>query len=100
VADIGDGISQRKGMAMAKGTIDSGSFGVAPFASVNGGKQMGGGHPTENTKHGVQSNTLGDAERGCGKHVGRGSGMMGAQRAPDHGPHNHGDFGVTKLSST
>jgi hypothetical protein len=97
-----DGIKPHKHMAGMEGSMDGaeGKFGVMPFHEVNGGSgtMSDGGH--EGTKYGKQASLLGDGERGIGKPVGRGGGMMPAQRHPDHGPHHHAkSFGVASLKS-
>lgn len=91
-----DGIRQHKNMATSgRAPGEGGNFGVEPFHQVNGGGRMGEKHPTTREEYGTQSKMLHDHERGIGKHVSRGKGMMPAQRHPDHGPHHHGeDFGV------
>lgn len=100
-----DGIRQHKEMAMTgKVSEGGGSFGVAPFSSVNGGSQKHGGDGGSTMMpHGENAKMLGDGERGVGKHVARGSGSMPAQRHPDHGPHHHeeerGSFGVESFKS-
>jgi len=87
-----EGLTQRKGMAMSKGTEPGGSFGCQSFASMNGGKK----HPDSGMSHAH----TGDSGRAISGHVSRGSGSMGAQRHPDHGPHHHsGDFGVESFKS-
>ena len=88
-----NGVRQHKEMAMGKSVEgEGGNFGVAPFSQVNGGgPTMSGGHSHE---------PMGDHERGVGKHISRGKGMMGAQAAPDHGPHDHNaTFGVQPFKS-
>ena len=99
-----DGIRQHKEMAMTGKVSEGGSsFGVAPFHEVNGGRATTTGDRRHQTEYGEQSRMLGDGERGVGRHVERGKGMMPAQRHPDHGPHDHhetkGAFGVESFRS-
>lgn len=102
-----DGIKPHKHMAGMAGSKDgvSGSFGIEPFHQVNGGEaihSVPGGHKMP---HGHNDAMMHDHERGVGKHVARGKGMMPAQRHPDHGPHGHkeepdsGSFGIGGFKS-
>lgn len=77
----------------------SGTFGVEPFHSVNGGRETMPDPKGSKTYHGHEAKGMHDGERGIGEHVGRGAGSMPAQRHPDHGPHFHQgeSFGTTSL---
>lgn len=96
-----EGLTQRKGMAMAKGAEPGGSFGVESFHGMNGGPIK---HPDAHMDTGAHVH---DGARGIGAMVHRGAGHMPAQSHPDHGPHHHRaeagatktSFGVTSLKS-
>ncbi len=84
-----EGVRQRKTMGMGNDIMAQDSnFGVAPFHEVNGGSE----HPDRGMAH----KPMKDGARGVGRNIERGAGM-GAQAQPDHGPHQHTDFGVGSI---